>query len=310
MDKKSFLQKPENWMGLLIGGGLAAGAVYGLMAILPILITLASNVILLGAMVAFIIATLAFVVEQRTMITYMWRGLMRKITGFFVELDPIGIMKTYIERLGKHVYNLEEQIKKLRIQIRAVEEKINKSTSKYNYAMKIAEEAQRQGNESEFEVRTTEAGLHQQSINNLTKTRDEAQLILDILDDVKLKCSNKIRTMSSEVEVLSEEREINRAMSNAISSARSILAGNPDERAQYEIGLEKCTEQYARDIGDFEDFLHNTQSFIDSANLESGVFKADALKKIEAMRNKPLLTQKSTIEPIMSKFINPAKVSQ
>lgn len=298
--KKSFWQKPENWMSLMVGGGLVAGAGYALLVMLPLLITMATNVIVLGAMIAAIVAAFAFIVEQRTMIGYMWRGAMRWVTGWFVELDPIGIMRTYTEKLEKHLYNLEEQVKNLRIQVRSCNERIESNTEKYNKAMALAAAAKRAGNDVQFQIHANEAGLRDRSNKNLTKTRDQAQKIMDLLDNIRGKCEAKIAMLKSEIDVAVEERAQMSAMTSAISSARSIVIGNPDDRAIFERSLEAKAEAYARDMGDLDDFVATSKSFIESADLQNGVFQEEALRKLTALENKPIIQSVDRL-PIMDK---------
>lgn len=301
MVRKSFWSKPENYMGTLIGGGLLAAGGYALMVILPILITMATNVIVLGAMIAAIVAAFAFIVEQRTMIGYMWRGAMRWITGWFVELDPIGIMKTYAEKLEKHMFNLEEQIKNLRIQIRSCDERINKNQEKYDNSMRLAQSAKRMGNDVQFQIYANEAGVRERMNKNLAKSRDQARKIMELLDNIRGKCEVKVGMLKSDIEGAIEERDTLAAMSSAINSARSIVSGNPDDRALFEASLEARAEAYARDMGNLDDFVATTKSFIESADLENGVFQQEALRKIEAMENKPIILPAPERAPIMVK---------
>ncbi len=90
---KSFWEKPEGKTGiffLLAGGG---AALYFLYKLLPYLISIAENTLyfafLLG--VIGIILYMAFDPKLRTLISYIYKSIMRWVTGLFIQIDPIGI---------------------------------------------------------------------------------------------------------------------------------------------------------------------------------------------------------------------------
>ena len=48
----------------------------------------------------------------------MYKSMMRSVTGVFVNIDPIGILKSYVEELEGNLVEMRKQIGKLRGQVR------------------------------------------------------------------------------------------------------------------------------------------------------------------------------------------------
>src|ERR1700739_2350063 len=83
---KTFWERPEGVTGQIVGVSLIAGAGYLLYKLLPA-----------------IIAMLYVITDRRfwRLGSYLYRNMMRKITQVFVEIDPIGVMRTYVSELEK-----------------------------------------------------------------------------------------------------------------------------------------------------------------------------------------------------------------
>src|ERR1700744_3233176 len=103
---KSFWSRPEGTTGMIT---LAAGGV-GLFFVLKlfgdaILGGLNTGIDILGKGLTFgalglVFAAFLFLVttsKVQTLVSYMFKSAMRAVTGTFVEIDPIGIMKGYID---------------------------------------------------------------------------------------------------------------------------------------------------------------------------------------------------------------------
>ena len=101
MDKpKGFWSKPEGVTGTFVLGGLLIGGGLILYKYLPYLISLTSNLVYLAGMLLVLGAIIYMVLDprMRTLIGYMYKSIMRWITGIFVTIDPIGILKNYIDK--------------------------------------------------------------------------------------------------------------------------------------------------------------------------------------------------------------------
>ena len=118
--QKSFWQKPEGVTGAIFMAGIVLGGGYLLYLALPTLIALASNLLYLSGMLLVLAALIYMVLDpkMRNLVWYMYKSIMRWITGVFVTIDPIGILKNYIEDLEGNLRKMSQQIGNLRGQMR------------------------------------------------------------------------------------------------------------------------------------------------------------------------------------------------
>ena len=121
---KSFWRKPEGVTGaivlaaLLIGGGyLVATSLVGILTFLSTTTGLVVGLLTLG-MIIF----LAIDPKSRALFNYMYKSTMRWITGLFVQINPIVILKSYVEDLKENLRKMNRQVSKLRGQMHVLKE--------------------------------------------------------------------------------------------------------------------------------------------------------------------------------------------
>src|SRR5690625_5199661 len=117
---KSFWKRPEGVTGAIFLAGILIGAIYLVLANMSAIVALASNVLYLSLMLIGLGLLLYVVLDprMRNLIWYMYKSVMRWITGLFIQIDPIGILKSYVQDLEKNIKKLSKQIGSLRGQMR------------------------------------------------------------------------------------------------------------------------------------------------------------------------------------------------
>jgi FtsZ-binding cell division protein ZapB len=132
--KRSYWSKPEGVTSLLLLGAAGAAALYYWNKLASFLIEVTQNTLYLG----FLMAILALVIflftskDVRTAVFFLFKTLMRKITGLIIKLDPIAIMKIYIEDLKEKREKMQGQINILAGQL----VKLNRNISENNEQIK------------------------------------------------------------------------------------------------------------------------------------------------------------------------------
>ena len=76
-----------------------------------------------------------------------------------------------------------------------------------------------------------------------------------------------------QVKLKEEERKAIRASHSAMKSAMSIISGNADKRAMFDQALEVIADDVAMKVGEMERFMEMSSSFMDSVDLQNGVFE-------------------------------------
>ena len=205
---KTFWQRPEGITGLLFGTGLLIGGGYLFMKILPTLIKLAENTLYLGGLIVALAALLYMVLDprMRNLVWFAYKSVMRWITGVFVNIDPIGILKSYVESLEGNLGKMSKQIGILKGQKRGLLTLMESNTKEIDSNMKLANQAQKQGQDSQIVLYTRKAARLQESNEKydvlakkidvleriLNKMYENSQLLLeDTKDQVKVKQDRK-----------------------------------------------------------------------------------------------------------------------
>lgn len=284
---KSFWQRPEGTTGMLaiaagVGGlWLAAPAILAFLTMLTAIVGKAITLVLLSLVLGGILLIVTNKKVQ-TLVSYMFKSAMRKITGAFVEIDPIGIMKNYVDDLVKKREKLGENRDKLRGQLTVLEKQIRENTSDFEKAMATAKVAQEKGNTSQFSLQARQAG-------RLEKLNKESLGPLKLQIEIHLRALNKyyevtgtvIEDLRNEVRAREQERKLILTSHSAIKSAKAILSGGTDEKELFDQAMEFVAEDYGMKLGEIESFIENSKGFVDGLDIQNGVFEAEALKRLQ-----------------------------
>ncbi|MEL6143376.1 MAG: hypothetical protein AAFU67_17365, partial [Bacteroidota bacterium] len=147
--KKSFWRRPEGITGFLFLIALIAGGGYLITTFWAQIIGFIGTTLGLAAAIA-VLGVVAYMVldkRTRTLFGYMYKSVMRWITGLFVQIDPIGILKSYVEEMGKNLNKLREQIGNIRGQMRHLQMLMEKNDTEIKNQLSLAKVARDKGKE-------------------------------------------------------------------------------------------------------------------------------------------------------------------
>jgi hypothetical protein len=66
-----------------------------------------------------------------------------------------------------------------------------------------------------------------------------------------------------------------------MSSAMSVISGDPDKRAMFDQAMEVVANDVANKVGEMERFMDMSANFMNSVDLQNGVFEEEGLKMLE-----------------------------
>jgi len=196
---------------------------------------------------------------------------MRKITGIFVTIDPIGILKNYVGDLQDNLKKMGKQIGALKGQMRKLKTMVETNNKDIEKNLAIARKAKQMGNEQQLILSTRKAALYRV----LTKMYSNSEILLEDTKD--------------QVRVKEQERKAIRASHSAMKSAMSIIKGDPDKRAMFDQAMEHIADDVANKVGEMEQFMEMSNDFMDSIDLQNGVFEEKGLKMLEDYEKKSTL---------------------
>jgi len=280
---KTFWERPEGVTGQIVGVSLIAGAGYVLYKVLPAIITLLENTLYAGALAVGVIAMLYVVTDRRfwRLGSYLYQSVMRKITQVFVEIDPIGIMHTYVSELEKKLVHMNGRIARLSGMIRACQEEIRKNEGIKNASLMMAKEARKAGKALVVAEESRQAGRMQEANVTYQDLLSKMQLLYNVLVKYQEISNFLIKDIKREIDVKTRRKQMADAAWSAIKSARSIINGDPDARAMFDMANEYLAADYAMKIGEIEDFVRMSDTFVSTVDLQNGVYEANAMKMIE-----------------------------
>ncbi len=288
---KSFWKKPEGVTGtiflLAILGALGFLVVTGLPAIIGFassLLGLAATVLALGAVVYMVLDP-----KMRALVGYMYKSTMRKITSIFVTIDPIGILKNYVDDLSDNLKKMGKQIGGLRGQMRKIKTMMIDNTKDIEQNLMIARKAKEMGNKQQLMLSSRKAARLKESNAKYEKLHTKMGLLYKVLTKMYSNSEILLEDTKDQVKVKEQERKAIRASHSAMKSAMNIISGNSDKRAMFDQAMEVIADDVANKVGEMEQFMELSANFMESVDLQNGIFEEQGLKMLEEYEKKSTL---------------------
>lgn len=280
---KSFWQRPEGVTGAIFGLAALGGLGFVLYTALPTLIILAQNTLYLGVMIVAIAALLYMVFDpkMRNLVWYSYKSVMRWITGMFVQIDPIGVLKSYVEDLQDNLRKMNKQVGILRGQMHKLQETINNNKKEINSNLALANKAKEHEKQNVMVLKARKAGRLKESNLKLEDLYKKMEVLYRVLVKMYENSEIMMEDLKDQVSVKETERKAIRASHSAMQSAMSIISGNGDKREMFDMALEAIAEDVSQKIGEMERFMDLSTNFMDSVDLQNGIFEEEGLSLLE-----------------------------
>lgn len=288
---KGFWSKPEGVTGSVVLGGLLLGGGYILYKNLPYIISLTSNLIYLGGMLLVLGAVIYMILDpkMRTLIGYMYKSIMRWITGIFVTIDPIGILKSYIDDLEKNLSKMSEQIGVLKGQIRKLQTNVTENSKEIEQQLRMAQVARTQDQEAQMVLATRKAARLQDTNEKYQHLLSKMDILSKVLTKMYQNSEILLEDTKDQVKLKEQERKAIRASHSAMKSAMNVISGNADQRIMFDQALEHIADDVAYKVGEMERFMELSSNFMSSVDLQNGVFEEEGLKMLQQYEEKSKL---------------------
>jgi hypothetical protein len=280
---KTFWQRPEGVTGMIFLAAILIGGGYLLAVGLPFLIGLAQNAVYLTLML-MALAGLIYVIldpKMRALIGYSYKSFMRWLTGLFVQIDPIGILKSYVESLQDNLRNMNKQMNKLRGQMHQLQEIIVNNKKEIQSNLELASRAKDQNNQAMMVLKSRKAGRLKESNMRLDELYNKMEVLYRVLKRMYENSEILMEDIKDQVELKEQERKAIHASNSAMRSAMSVIKGDKDKRAMFDEALEAVADDVSQKVGEMERFMEVSASFMDSIDLQNGVFEEEGLEMLE-----------------------------
>jgi len=254
---KSFWKRPEGITGAVFLMALLAGGGYLLYLALPTLISLASNVLYLS-LILLAIGAVAYMVldpKMRNLVWYMYKSVMRRLTSAFVTIDPIGILKNYVDELEGNLQKMRKQIGAIRGQMRKLQTLMDDNEKEIDNNMKLAAAARDAGKEKQMLLSSRKAARLKESNEKYAKLYQKMEVLYRILKKMHSNSEILLEDTKDQVALKEQERKAIRSSHSAMKSAMSVISGDPDKRAMFDMAMEAVADDVANKVGEMEQFM-------------------------------------------------------
>ncbi|MFZ1456566.1 MAG: hypothetical protein WAT46_11040, partial [Saprospiraceae bacterium] len=223
--------------------------------------------------------------KTRTLISYMFKSTMRWLTGLFVNIDPIGILKSYVEDLKSNLTKMNRQIAQLRGQMHKLQEIIINNKKEIDTNLSMASEAAQANKQAHVLLKSRKAGRLQDSNVKLEDLYRKMEVLYRVLAKMYENSEILVEDVQDQVMVKDQERKAIMASNSAMKSAMSVIKGDPDKKAMFDAALESIADDVSQKVGEMERFMEVSQSFMQSIDLQNGVFEEEGLRMLEKWEN-------------------------
>ncbi|MFK7947642.1 MAG: hypothetical protein AB8G11_08635 [Saprospiraceae bacterium] len=303
MPKKSFWKRPEGVTGAIVLTGLIAGVGYIGIAFTQAILVALQEPVTLGITITAL-AGLAYIVidpKMRNLIWYSYKSVMRWITSWFVHVDPIGVLKSYINDLRKNHRNMSKQIGALRGQMRRLHKTITDNSNGIKKSTQMAQKAKMNNQQSQLALELRKIGRYKQSNQKLDVLYKKMEVLHRVLKKMYDNSEILLEDLKDQIKIKEVERKAIHASYSAIQSAKNIISGNKDQRYMFDEAMEALAEDVALKVGEMERFMDVSSNFMSTIDLQQGVLEDDGLKMLEEWERKSdlLLLDKTQSDEIL-----------
>ena len=280
---KSFWERPEGktgaifLIGMLILGGWMVSASLG--ALIAFGGTMVGKAVLFGVLGVTILTALDD--RTRNLMSYMWQSAMRKITGIFIEMNPMAILKAYVADLKGNLKKMRKQIGKLRAQMHKLKEMIVNNQKDIRTNIQLAGEAKRTNQEAQMILKSRKAGRLRDSNMKLEDLYKRMEVLYRVLTKMYENSYILAEDIEDQVALKEQERKAMLAGHSAMKSAMSIIKGDTDKRAMFDQALEAIADDVSGKVGEMERFMEMSEDFMQSIDLQNGIFEEKGMELLE-----------------------------
>jgi len=289
--KKSFWKRPEGITGIVFNVALGAAIFFGWGTIVPFVLAAAVNTLnlIVVSLAAAGIVYVMFDKNFRRFLWYLYRSAMRWVTQFIVDIDPIGILKSYIEKLIEKRTELNDSVAEIQGQRQKLVRLLAKNKEEFKTSLAKLQAAKAQLNDSDplkarqavriEALESKQADRLHQMVTTQEGHEKKYDFIVQALTRYGEVCDDSITDMRNEVSFREQEQEQARSFKKGMSAAFGILKGLPDDQEMYDMALETLEREYTENMGRVENVLDITKNVILQADFNdaASLAKADAL---------------------------------
>ena len=279
---KAFWKKPEGLTGALFLAAILAGLGYLGLNVLPSISMILQNTLYLGLSLAALGAVIYVALDSRarSLISNAYMSVMRAITGIFIKMDPISVLRSYLDDLAENINELSKQIGELRGQMRSLNEIIEKNKADINKHLILAEKMRAAGNKKDLIIASRKAGRLQESNKKYAVLEQQMQHLYKILTRMYEHAEILHEDTQDQIAIKELEYKAIRASRSAMEGAKNVISGS-SKKELFDQSMKHIMEDVSRKTGEMERFMDLSKNFMDTMDLQNAEFEFEGLELLD-----------------------------
>lgn len=295
---KKFWNKPEGKFAMACNIAIAAVVFWFWGSIVPFLLGTVENTLFLILYAIAVLAVLYLLFDKsfRRFIWYLYRAGMRALTSMFVNMDPIGVLKTILENAKSKKEEFEETVAEIRGQRVKLDRSLSTNTQQFEESMNKLNLAKRQKADADPVKRrnaervdvleSKQAERLERRIKRQTEHMKRYDFVVQVLTRYREVCEDTILDISREIEDRQQDRDQSTSFSKGMKAAFGILRGSPEDMEMQDMAIETLERDYAQRMGEVENILDITKNVVIQADFNDDAAMEKAAHLLDNWKHK------------------------
>lgn len=319
---KSFWDRREGTTGKIVLAALALSTggvlLFGWGLILPFLIGVAGNTLQLAIFVVLLLAITSPIWSSRIrLITRLaFQQTCRWMTGMFIQIDPIGILRDNIKEIRGQVQEFDKavtsisgvrqrlyddiEVQKTGIeknrglvaatdkQMGILQQKVDAAPANSPVSSRALQEVNLKLESMRLQKQTyaTLAGVQLQTIRTEQPLLGSADDMYDKLSRIRQLAASRADTLTAQTDLLEKRHAMMQSVGMALRAGNKILKGDPAQQALIEQDIDYLNNEASDTLGALADFNKWSDSYLTDMDIQNGAAAESAFKVFAQMEQK------------------------
>jgi len=291
---KSFWEKPEGNTGMIVIGAIVVGAGILVLKNIGALIELAQNTIYFGFLLGGIFLGVSLLMNSRFrfLCSSMFQSAMRALTGIWIAVDPIGILKNYLVEMIKKMKLIGGYITQLAGQVGKVGRDIETRKKRVEEYMRTAAAAKKRNDMETARLQGTFAAREIEFIERRQASLDKMEKTLEILKRMEGRLNILYQDTENQVQMLTDEYEAVKASYKAMKGAEALINGD-EAKALFDQACQYVTDDIGIKLGEMDRFMEQAKGSLTTMDLKQDVLNDKGLELLANWEKTGILSYES-----------------
>lgn len=307
---KSILAGNEKIVSWVIILAIAGFLTWVGIKILPTVITAITNWIIFGLLLGGIGLAIFLLWSFKDIIALRYQLFVKKMWRAVVKSDPISVMEIQWRKWTMKRNELNESIKTMKAGetalLSAMDQKQSVAKVKFAEAKK-AQELVEEKNNPDYARKANKnsiiANRLLQSNQNLVPRLKAIQTAIGYCTKLYERWGDDLELLKQDIDLKKDDLQLFESTSNAFDSAKSLLNGNPDERALWEMANEEYSTKIANYVANVTRFTEQAKDWVYDKDLQEAVWE-DEGQKLLSMYDQDTFNQLTDFRSLVNKDEN------